>query len=304
MSNSFNDILDMARQGEAKRMIVSAPVPADILLLEEASAAGLIFPCFVGDGKTIRSLIKGTPMTAGKYELVEENDSGQILAKALDVFHSSGDILLQGGIPAQEFLNSLQDKDHGMITRGGLVSFVSVFSFSKQEKLILLTDTFINNHPTLVKKQQILSNVLQLARTLGIAEPKTAVLAAIEQVNPKIPSTLDAAILSKMAERKQFQQAIVEGPLDIDCTLSQLAAERKGVKSSVTGNADIYLVPEIDTGYLLAEALVFFGGMRMAGVVMGTVKPVILHLPFVSRRDGIVEIALACLLSGKGGKNG
>jgi phosphotransacetylase len=134
--------------------------------------------------------------------------------------------------------------------------------------------------------------------------PKTAVLAAIEQINPKISSTLDAAILSKMAERGQFNQAIVEGPLDIDCTLSQLAAERKGVKSVVTGNADIYLVPEIDSGYLLAEALVFFGRMQMAGVVMGTVKPVILDLPFVSRQDRIVEIALACLLSGDGENNG
>jgi phosphotransacetylase len=135
-------------------------------------------------------------------------------------------------------------------------------------------------------------------------QPKTAVLAAIEQVNPGIPSTLDAAILSKMAERRQFGNAVVEGPLDIDCALSQVAAERKGLKSIVTGNVDIYLVPEIDTGHLLAEALVFFGRMQTAGVVMGTSNPVILKMPFVSDENRIVEIALASLLCGKGGRNG
>jgi phosphate butyryltransferase len=98
-----------------------------------------------------------------------------------------------------------------------------------------------------------------------------------------------------MAERKQFGSAIIEGPLDIDCALSQVAAARKGLKSVVTGNVDIYLVPEIESGYLLAQVLVFIGKMEMAGVLMGMAKPVIVNLPFVSRENKIVEIALASL---------
>ena len=107
-----------------------------------------------------------------------------------------------------------------------------------------------------------------------------------------------------MGERRQFGKAIVEGPLDIDCALSHVAAGRKGLQSVVTGNVDIYLVPEIDTGHLLAEALVFFGKMQMAGMVMGTSKPVIMNLPFVSAENRRVEIALACLACRKGGNNG
>ncbi len=108
----------------------------------------------------------------------------------------------------------------------------------------------------------ILENALFLSAILGIDTPKVSVLAAVEQVNPGIPSTLDAAILSKMSERGQFGKALVDGPLDIDCSLSHLAAKRKGINSNVTGNVDIYLVPEIDTGYLLAESLVCFGRIR------------------------------------------
>ncbi len=188
--------------------------------------------------------------------------------------------------------------------KGGVPSYVSIFSLLKREKLILVTDTFINSNPTLVEKQQLLMNALQLARLLGIEAPKVAVLAAIEQVNPGIPSTLDAAILAKMGERRQFGKAIVEGPLDIDCALSQVAAGRKGLQSVVTGNVDIYLVPEIDTGQLLAEALVFFGKMQTAGLVMGASKPVILNLPIVAAENRLTEIALACLACRNGGANG
>jgi phosphotransacetylase len=147
-------------------------------------------------------------------------------------------------------------------------------------------------------------NALKLAGLLGMDAPKVAVLAAIEQVNPGIPSTLDAAILSKMGERRQFGKAVVEGPLDIDCALSQVAAGRKGLQSVVTGNVDIYIVPEIDTGHLLAEALVFFGKMQTAGIVMGAAKPVLLNLPFVAAENRVAEIAIANLACMKGGSNG
>jgi phosphate butyryltransferase len=305
MMNSFKDILEAAKHGGVKKLVVPRPVAAELPFLADASAAGLISPCFVGDGKSLKALIGGSPLAAGKYELIEENDPQQVLGRALAAVRTgSGDILMQGGVAHQELLDALSGKEQGLLPKGGIISFVSVFPLLKREKLILVTDTYINNHPTLVEKQQILANALQLARILGIETPKTAVLAAIEQVNPGIPSTLDAAILSKMAERRQFGKAIVEGPLDIDCALSQVAAERKGLQSVVTGNVNIYLVPEIDTGHLLAEALVFFGRMQTAGVVMGTAKPVILNLPFVSYENRMVEIALASLLGGKGGSDG
>ncbi|HOO47590.1 MAG TPA: phosphate acyltransferase [Deltaproteobacteria bacterium] len=305
MVRSFKDILDKALLGGAKRLVVPCPRKEDALLLYEASAAGLIFPCFVGNGEAIKNLVDESPLAEKEYEIVKENDPHLALGKALEILHThDGGILMQGGIPAHTVLHALHDKSRGMLPKGGIMSFVSVFPLLMGEKLILVTDTYINNHPTVAEKQQILTNALNLARILGIEAPKVAVLAAIEQVNPSIPSTLSAAILSKMSERRQFGDAIVEGPLDIDCALSRTAAERKGVKSTVTGEADVYLVPEVDTGHLMAEALVFFGKMKMLGVVMGTSKPVILDLPFVSLEGRLAQIAMACLLEGGDNPNG
>lgn len=305
MLNSFKEILAAAKLGGVKKLVVPSPVAADLTLLADASAAGLIIPVVVGSGSSLAALIDRSPLAANKYELVDEIDQRSILRRAIAMIRDgSGDILLQGGAAAQELLDAIRDKEHGVLPKGGLISFVSLFSLLKRERLILVTDTFINNNPTLVEKQQILMNALQVARILGIEAPKVAVLAAIEQVNPGIPSTVDAAVLSKMGERRQFGKAVVEGPLDIDCALSQVAAGRKGLQSIVTGNVDIYLVPEIDTGHLLAEALVFFGKMQTAGVVVGTSRPVIMNLPFVAVENRLTEIAVACLACGKGDNNG
>ncbi len=305
MLNSFKEIPAAAKQGGVKKLVVPCPVAADLPLLAEAAAAGLIMPILVGDGSSLEVLVNGSPLAAKKYEIVDESNPLQVLGRALAlVRNGKADILMQGGVAPQELLDALRDKEKGLLPKGGVISFVSVFQLLKREKLILVTDTFINNNPTLVEKQKILENALQVGGILGIETPKVAVLAAIEQVNPGIPSTLDAAILSKMGERRQFGKAIVEGPLDIDCALSQVAAGRKGLQSVVTGNADIYLVPEIDTGHLLAEALVFFGKMQTAGMVVGTSKPVILNLPFVTNENRLVEIALACLACRKGDTNG
>jgi len=305
MMNSFRDIIDEARQGGTRRIVVPSPVAADLPLLAEATSAGLIVPCLIGDGKTLKTLVSGSTLAAGSYELIEENDPGQVIKRALAGVRDGGDdILMQGGVPAGEFLDALRDQEEGLVPKGGIMSYTSVFPLLKKEKLILVTDTLINNNPTLVEKQQILNNALKLAAILGFEMPKIAVLAAIEQVNPGIPSTLDAAILSKMGERRQFGKAVVEGPLDIDCALSQVAAERKGLRSAVTGNVDIYLVPEVDTGLLLAEALVFFGRMKAAGAIMGTAKSVVMNLPLVAAENRLVEIALACLRCGKGDRHG
>jgi phosphotransacetylase len=302
MMNSFQDILNAAKQNGPRKLVVPRPLSDDLSLLAEAARAGLVSPCLVGDRKTLAA---ASPLPAGTYELLEEDDPGCALDRALAAVRGgAGDILLQGGAGHQELVEALSNPERGLVPRGGTLSYVSVFALLKREKLILVTDTLIHNQPTLVEKQQIIGNAIRLARLLGFRAPNTAVLAAIEQVNPGIPSTLDAAILSKMGERGQFGEGVVEGPLDIDCALSRVAAERKGLRSAVTGNVDIYLVPEIDTGHLLAEALVFFGGMQTAGAVLGTVRPVVLNLPFVSRENRLVEIALACLLAGKGNGNG
>ena len=296
MADTFRDIAEAARNKAAKRLAVTSVKKQDMDVLSRAAKEGLIVPVLVGDGKAVEALVKKSALQSLEHEIVDVKDSGGSLGTAVALVREGrADMLMQGAVDQKTFMKTVLDAKTGLL-KDKLASYVSVFELPKSEKLILVTDTFVNNYPGVIEKQLILTHAIKLAGLLGITAPKAAVLAAIEQVNPSIPSTLDAAILAKMSERKQFGSAVVDGPLDIDCALSHAAAERKGVKSAVTGSADIYLVPEIESGYLLAQSLVFFGRMEMAGVLMGMTKPVIVNLPFVSRENRLVEIAMATLL--------
>ena len=298
MIKSFEDIFEAAK-GTKPGRLVTFPGEPDLDPICRATAAGFIIPCFIGNREVIEKMIGKSPLASLEHEIVDERYPGGARRRAISLIREKrADILMQGGFDQNAFLAEVLDARTGLL-KGRAASYASVFELTESGKLIIVTDTFLNNYPKLAEKRLILENALSLSAILGIDTPKVSVLAAIEQVNPGIPSTLDAAILSKMSERGQFGKAIVDGPLDIDCSLSHLAAKRKGIKSNVTGNVDIYLVPEIDTGYLLAESLVCFGRIRTAGMVMGMTNPVILDVPFIPDECRLVEIALACLaLSG------
>ncbi|MFH1081426.1 MAG: phosphate acyltransferase [Pseudomonadota bacterium] len=301
MISTFKDILTRAKAaGKGKRAAMAAPDLRQLKMLKAAAQAGLIMPVLVGDSKKLEDLCRGTTLAASDCRIVHEPDPSRALARAIAlVKNREADILLQGGTNHQAFIDQVADAKAGLMN-GRLMSHVSVFELPERNKIFLVTDTYIQNRPSLAEKQWILENALRLAALLEIPRPKVAVLAAIEQVNPGIPSTLDAAILSKMADRRQFGDIILEGPLDMDCALDRNAAARKGVHGEVAGNVDIYLAPEMDTGYSLAQLLVYIGKMQMAGVLMGTGSPVVLDLPFVSPDNKAIEIALAVLLDGKG----
>ncbi|MBT8491318.1 MAG: phosphate butyryltransferase [Deltaproteobacteria bacterium] len=304
MIGTFNDIIETAKQEAAEKRVIAPWVTREhIDILSVAAEANLIVPIMIGKGQDIEDTVKQTPLASLNYEILDEKDSVRAFTRAMQLItEHDADILMQGGLSQKEFIDSVLNGDKGLLT-SKLASFVSIFQLLKRDKLILATDTFINNEPTLPEKQVILENALVLAGMLEMESPKVAALASIEQVNPAIPSTLDAAILSKMSQRRQFGDVVVEGPLDIDCALDKNAAERKGLSSGVTGNVDIYLTPDIDVGYLLAQLLVFIGKMQMIGTVMGTSVPLIVDLPFVSRDNKVVEIALAALIHQRGARH-
>ena len=297
MAGTFAGIIDAARKKAVKRRLaISSVKKPDLKIISRAASEGLVVPLLVGDGKEAAALVKKSLLASLEHEIIDVKDSGGSLREAIALVRDGrADMLMQGADDQKMFLKTVLDAKTGLL-KEKLASYISVFQLPKSDKVILVTDTFVNNYPGVTEKRLILEQAIKLAGVLGMEAPKVAVLAAIEQVNPSSPSTLDAAVLSKMSERKQFGNAVVEGPLDIDCALSQVAAGRKGIKSVVTGNVDIYLVPEIESGYLLAQSLVFIGRMEVAGVLMGVTKPVILKIPFVSQENRLVEIALACLI--------
>lgn len=299
MMTSFDQIRNEAKARGRKRAVV-APVPAamDFSALSAALAEGLVSPIVIGSSDALSSWVKGLGKKASEIEIIEEPDAARALAIAIGMLKKGeADILMRGSLDPNRFLQSVLDKEKGLL-KERVASLVSVFD-PPVDQVTMVTDTYINSFPSIVEKVTITENVIRLARVLGFGSPKIAALSAIEQVNPAIPSTLDAAILSKMAERGQFGDVTLEGPLDIDCAVSRRAATRKGVHSAVTGHGDIYLVPNVEAGFLMAELSVFIGKTPMACALMGTSHPVVLNLPFVPAENRPTEIALAVLLCGR-----
>ena len=300
MMTSFDQIRKEAKAKGKKRAVI-APVPAamDFGALSAALAEGLVSPIVIGSSDALSSWVKGLGKKASEIEIIEEPDAARALAIAIGMLKKGeADILMRGSLDPNRFLQAVLDKEKGLL-KERVASLVSVFDPPGVERVTMATDTYINSFPSIVEKVTITENVIRLARVLGFDSPKIAALSAIEQVNPAIPSTLDAAILSKMAERGQFGDVTLEGPLDIDCAVSRRAATRKGVHSSVTGQGDIYLMPNVEAGLLMAELSVFIGKTPMACALMGVSHPVVLNLPFVPAENRLTEIALAVLLCGR-----
>jgi len=260
---------------------------------------GMVAPILIGSSDAVSPWAKARGKKASDIECIEEPDALRALALGIEKLKKGeADILMRGAVDPGRFLAAVLDREKGLLKERA-ASLVSVFDPPAVNQVTMVTDTYVNSFPSIVEKVTITENVIRLAGVLGFASPKIAALSAIEQVNPAIPSTMDAAILSKMAERRQFGDVTLEGPLDIDCAVSRRAADRKGVHSAVTGRGDIYLVPNVEAGLLMAELSVFIGKTPMACALMGVSRPVVLNLPFVPLENRVTEIELAVLLCGR-----
>jgi phosphotransacetylase len=298
MKDGFDGIIKKASRME-KRLIIPMCIGGDLHVIAKAAGLGIVYPVFIGGKDMHREpLYKNI-----SCEYINAGSSEESLAIATDMLRNNkADIIMQGGIDTSSFLSSILDSRVGPHPHRR-ASHVCVFFFPGRKTPVIITDTFIHDHPTLLEKQMIIENTVSLWNTLSRGIPKIAALAVLEYVNLKIHSTLDSAILSKMSERHQLGKAMVEGPLDIDCAISKTAAERKGVKSPVAGDTDIYLVHDVESGYLFAEHLVFIGGFICSGLVLGMSKPVIIDLPFMSDKGLLASIALAALTTETGKNN-
>ena len=202
--------------------------------------------------------------------------------------------LMKGSLHTDELLKPAMDRDTGLRT-SRRISHVFIMDTPAYARTLLITDAAINITPELEDKVHIVQNAIDLAQALGIPEPKVALLSAIETVNPKIKSTLDAAALCKMAERGQITGGILDGPLAFDTAVSVTAAAIKNLVSPVTGQADILVVPDLESGNMLAKQLEYLGGAQMAGVVLGARVPTILTSRADSAETRLTSCAVAVL---------
>jgi phosphate acetyltransferase len=259
----------------------------------DAAALGLIQPTLVGPAAKIREVAKAGGIALGQIPIVDAPHSHAAAAKAVElVRRGDAEILMKGSLHTDEILGAVVARETGLRT-GRRISHVFIIDVPTYHKVIVVTDAAINIAPTLDDKTDICQNAIDLVIALGLTQPKIAILAAVETVNAKMPATLDAAALCKMAERGQIKGALLDGPLAFDNAISKDAARIKGIKSEVAGDPDILLVPDLEAGNMLAKQLTFLANADSAGLVLGARVPIILTSRADSVRSRIASCAVA-----------
>ncbi len=262
----------------------------------EAAEAGLIEPVLVGDGAAMRKLAQEMGVSVEGLPVVEAASESAAAQASVDMCRSGkAQAMMKGSLHTDELMRVAMARDTGLRT-GKRITHVFVMDTPAYDRTLLITDAAINIEPDLEDKVHIVQNAIDLAHALGIPEPKVALLSAVETVNPKIGSTLDAAALCKMADRKQITGGILDGPLAFDTAVSEKAAAIKGLVSPVTGKADILVVPDLESGNMLAKQLEYLGGAQLAGIVLGARVPVILTSRADSAATRLTSCAVAALL--------
>jgi len=294
--NSFEQIQEQARRAGPARFVVAQGSDSTLLeALDEARAAGFAQPVLVGPPEEMHAAAKEGSVDISGWKIVPTASTAESAVEAVRcVARGDGDVLVKGLIPSAELLRAVLTKANGLST-GRTLSHVGVFRFSESDRFYFVTDAAICIAPDYQQKIDIVQNAVDLAHKLGIPQPVVAILCAIETVNPEMQATVDAASLSKMAERGAIRGARVEGPLALDNAVSVEAARHKGITSELAGRADILVAPNIEAANILYKALIFFAKAEEAGIVMGARAPFVLASRSDSARNKLYSMALAAL---------
>ena len=256
----------------------------------------LIVPVLVGPRVRIEGVANQAGLDISGLRLIDTAHSHASADAAVALVRSGeAGLLMKGSLHTDELLGAVVNKDTGLRT-GRRLSHVFLMDVPAYHKLLMVTDAAINIVPTLEDKRDICQNAIDLAHALGIAQPKVAILSAVETVTPRIPSTLDAAARCKMAERDPITGGLLDGPLAMDNAISAEAARIKGIRSVVAGDPDILLMPDMEAGNILAKQLTFMGQAEAAGVVLGARVPIILTSRADSVRARLASCAVAVLM--------
>ena len=293
----FHQFLERCKELPAIVTTVCWPL-SDVALrgAVEAVEAAIIKPILVGPEEELLALAAKIGVDIAGYPIVEAATEAKAAQLSVDLCRNGkAQAMMKGSLHTDELMRVAMGRDTGLRT-SKRITHVFVMDTPAYARTLLITDAAINIEPELEDKIHIVQNAIDLAHALGIPEPKVALLSAVETVNPKIKSTLDAAALCKMADRKQITGGILDGPLAFDTAVSAKAAQIKGLVSPVTGQADILVVPDLESGNMLAKQLEYLGGAQLAGIVLGAKVPVILTSRADSAETRLTSCAVAVLL--------
>jgi len=288
---------------EPLKTAVVHPVDRNSLLgAIDAARARLIVPVLVGPESKIRAVAAAESVDLAAYRLVPTHHSHEAAERAVALARAAEvEALMKGSLHTDELMQEVVAKETGLRT-GRRISHVFVVDVPTCPRPLFITDAAINIAPDLAAKRDIVQNAIDLAHVLGIEAPKVAILSAVETLNPEIASTIDAAALCKMANRKQITGGILDGPLAFDNAISEEAAKAKGIESAVAGRADILVVPDLESGNMLAKQLEYLGEAQLAGLVLGARVPIVLTSRADTSPARMASCAVALLFARRGPK--
>lgn len=292
----FDAIIESCRDLPPIKTAVVHPVTANVLeAVADSVKAGLITPVLIGPIDKIKSAAKEAGIELAHWETIDVEHSDAAALKAVEMAaHQKVDAIMKGSLHTDELMAAIVPRTSGLRTKYR-ISHAYIMDVPTYYKPLIITDAAINIAPSAADKADICQNAINLWRVLfgEQTQPKVALLAAIELVNPKMQATVDAAVLCKMADRGQIINGILDGPLAFDSAISKQSALDKNINSRVAGDADILLVPEIESGNILAKQLSFLGHADAAGIVLGARVPIILTSRADSLRTRLISCAVA-----------
>ena len=261
----------------------------------EAARAGILQPIIVGPADRIRRAAKDLRLDVDAYQIEDTAHSQASAARAVELVRQGrAEVLMKGSLHTDELMSEVVKKDTGLRT-SRRVSHAFVMDVPTYHKVLTVTDAAVNIFPTLDDKRDIVQNAIDFMRALGVERPKVAILSAVETVTSKIPSTIDAAALCKMADRGQIEGGVLDGPLAFDNAISAEAARTKKIASPVAGDPDILVVPDLEAGNILVKNLTFLSRADAAGIVLGARVPIILTSRADSERTRLASCVVAVL---------
>jgi phosphate butyryltransferase len=274
---NFEDMLAEAKtQGPKTVVAVGAAQDSVLEALSSAERRGIAQSILIGSQTAIQNAARAIEADLSSMHVIDEPNMEEAARIAMSlVSQGEAQIAMKGNVETALFLRAALDRKTGLRT-GRLLSHVAVFDMVSLGRLLLISDAGVNIAPNLEQKAKITQNAIDVARGLGIAQPRVAVLASTENVNPRIPANVDAAALAKMADRRQITGALVDGPLALDNAISLDAAIDKEINSPVAGRADLLILPDIEAANVLVKAITYFARHPMAGIVVGARVPLVL----------------------------
>ncbi|MGC9361700.1 MAG: phosphate acyltransferase [Candidatus Syntrophosphaera sp.] len=287
--------------GTKTRIAVAAGEDANTLSsIGRAVNEGFVHGILLGNSEKIKRLCSEEGLDPNLFEVIDVPHAGKAAADAVKMVRSGeADVLMKGLVGTDKFLRAVLDKEKGLLPKKAVMSYVCALQIPRCRKLLFISDTAVLTNPDLPQKIAMVRYSVAMARRFGIEKPKVALVTSTEKVSPKAPTTLEYAMISKMAERGQIKNCVIDGPLDVFLACDPSAGAVKGVETPIAGDADVLIFPNLESANSFYKGLMLFAGAELAGLIQGTSKPVVVMSRSESAASKYYCIALACLMAGE-----